>query len=335
MLSPEVEEKVLDLYRDVGEIVESKKVTEGYLSNNRIISNKNQKFFLKQYEQGYTIEHIESIFKASEFFSSKNLPIIMPIKNSLKQLYFQIDSDIYALFPFVESNTVDRYHIKKENIISLAETLAKIHLLSSNGVPIQIDRYQKTANKEKFLNIHAEIMDVLKAKKELNKFDKLALKSLELKKSTVTSSSDTENQSISTYFNHLLHGDYHEKNMFFDRFGKVEYIFDLDKTKIGNRLSELIRSMDYICLNTDYHSTKNLEKAKLYIHTYRKIYPFDKKDFEIALKEYYVKHAHSLWIESTHYLENSNRVDHLLQYEINTLDYLPKNFEKFIKILEI
>ena len=65
------------------------------------------------------------------------------------------------------------------------------------------------------------------------------------------------------------------------------------------------------------------------------VIPFEKKDFEISLKEYYVKHAHSLWIESTHYLENSNRVDHLLQYEINTLDYLPKNFEKFIKILEI
>jgi len=178
-------------------------------------------------------------------------------------------------------------------------------------------------------------VDVLKAKKELNKFDKLALKSLEIKKSIVTSSSDTENQSISTYFNHLLHGDYHEKNIFFDKFGKVEYIFDLDKTKIGNRLSELIRSMDYIYLNTDYHSTKNLEKAKLYIHTYRKIYPFEKKDFEISLKEYYIKHAHSLWIESTHYLENSDRVDHFLQYEINTLDYLPKNFEKFIQTLEI
>ncbi len=335
MLSPEVEEKVLELYKDVGEIVESKKVTEGYLSNNRIISNKKQKFFLKQYEQGHTIERIDDIFKVSEFFSSKNLPIIMPIKNSLKQLYFQINSDIYALFPFVESNSVDRYHIKKENIISLAETLAKIHLLSSNGIPIQINDCQNIANREKFLNIHTEVTNVLKAKKKLNEFDKLALKSLELKKSIVTSSSDTENESIKRYFNHLLHGDYHEKNIFFDKFGNVEYIFDLDKTKIGNRLSELIRSMDYICLNTDYHSTKNLEKAKLYINTYRKIYPFEKKDFEISLKEYYIKHAHSLWIESTHYLENSNRVNHFLQYEINTLDYLPKNFEKFIETLEI
>ncbi len=335
MLNPAVEEKVLELYKDVEEIIESKKVTEGYLSNNRIISNKKQKFFLKQYEQGYTIEHIEDIFKASEFFSSKNLPIIMPIKNNLKQLYFQIDSDIYALFPFVESKTVDRYHIKKENIISLAETLAKIHLLSSNGIPIQINDCQNIANKEKFLNIHTEIMDVLEAKKQLDKFDKLTLKSLELKKSIVTSSSDTENESIKRYFNHLLHGDYHEKNIFFDKFGNVEYIFDLDKTKIGNRLSELIRSMDYICLNTDYHSTKNLEKAKLYINTYRKIYPFEKKDFEISLKEYYIKLAHSLWIESTHYLENSNRVDLFLENEIRTLDYLPKNFEKFIETLEI
>jgi len=332
MLSPEVEEKVLELYKDLREIVESKKVTEGYLSNNRIISNKKQKFFLKQYHPEYTIEKVNDIFKVSEFFSSKNLPIIMPIKNNLKQLYFQIDSDIYALFLFVESNTVDRHHIKKENIISLAETLAKIHLLSSKGIPIQIDRYQNIANKEKFLNNYGKIMNVLKSKSELDEFDRLVLKHIEHKKVLVEKSLDEDNQSISIYFNHLLHGDYHEKNMFFDKLGNVEYIFDLDSTKIGNRLSELIRSMDYICFDT--YNEKNLEKVKLYINTYKKIYPFDKKDFENSLREYYIKRAHSLWIETTHYLENSTRVDHFLDYEIGALDFLPKNFEKFIKIVE-
>lgn len=335
MLDSQLEKTVIKLYKDVGEIIDSKRVKEGYLSNNQIIRNKSQKFFLKQYNQEHTIEKIEEIFKVSEFFYSNNIPIVLPIINNLKQLYFQFNSNIYALFPFIESQSVSRNNIKKENIISLAETLAKMHLLSSKGIPIQINSYQKTANREKFLNTYAEIMDVLESKKQLNTFDKLALKNLKHKKLLVEKSSEIENQSISTYFNHLLHGDYHEKNVFFDKLGNVEYIFDLDMTKIGNRLSELIRSMDFICLNTDYESTENLEKAKLYIHTYKKIYPFKKKDFEIALREYSIKKAHSLWIESTHYLNHSSRVDHFLENEIRILNYFPKNSETFIKKLEI
>jgi aminoglycoside phosphotransferase (APT) family kinase protein len=132
---------------------------------------------------------------------------------------------------------------------------------------------------------------------------------------------------------HLLHGDYHEKNVFLDTKGNVKHIFDLEKTEIGDRLHEVIRSMDFVCLNEGYDK-KGLEKAHVYIQTYNELYPIKEKDFLDALEDYYFKKANSLWIERTHYLEDSDRVDCFLENQLNSLKFFPKNFDRLVKLLE-
>ena len=105
-----------------------------------------------------------------------------------------------------------------------------------------------------------------------------------------------------------------------------------EKTKLGNRLSEVIRSMDFICLNGKY-TKQNIEKAHMYVQTYKEIYSFEYRDFLNALKGYWLKKANSLWIERTHYLNNSNRVDCFLEKELALLKYLPENYIKLGNLL--
>jgi Ser/Thr protein kinase RdoA (MazF antagonist) len=57
------------------------KVNRGYLSNNYILKNKDQKFFLKQYR--YQAESkVKQNLNIADFFHSHGIPTIKPLTNN-------------------------------------------------------------------------------------------------------------------------------------------------------------------------------------------------------------------------------------------------------------
>jgi Ser/Thr protein kinase RdoA (MazF antagonist) len=333
MLDPKLQNYIVQSYPQIKNISSAEKITEGYLSYNHILNTPQEKYFLKQYREEYTEDRVKEVHKIINFFSDKGIPSVTPIENKQGKTYFIFNSHIYTLFPFLNGIVEDRKNITEKPIKSLAKTLAKIHLVSSNGLPLRISSHHGIIDRNVFLDAYPEIIKAIKSKKEKDDFDKLALKVLKLKKFIVDKSKKRTESSVAVN-DHLLHGDYHEKNVFFDNDGEVKFIFDWEKTAIGNRLHELVRSMDFVCLDGHYEK-ENLEKARFYIQTYKELYPFDKVDFINSIEDYYLKNAHSLWIEQTHYLENSNRVDCFLENELALLKYYPKNYKRLIKDLGI
>lgn len=333
MLNHKLQNYIVQSYLQIETITSTKKVNEGYLSHNHILETNQGKYFLKQYREEYTEDRVKEVHKIINFFSDKGIPSVTPIENKQGKTYFIFNSHIYTLFPFLNGIVEDRKNITEKPIKSLAKTLAKIHLVSSNGLPLRISSHHGIIDRNVFLDAYPEIIKAIKSKKEKDDFDKLALKVLKLKKFIVDKNKKRVENSIAVN-NHLLHGDYHEKNVFFDNNGEVKFIFDWEKTAIGNRFHELVRSMDFVCLDGHYEK-ENLEKARFYIQTYKELYPFDKVDFINSIEDYYLKNAHSLWIEQTHYLENSNRVDCFLENELALLKYYPKNYKRLIKDLGI
>lgn len=318
-------------YPQINRIKGMDKVMEGYLSNNYIIYTNKEKYFLKQYEDIYTEEEIKDIHTVGEVFYKHKIPIILPIKNNLNQTYFIFNKKMYSLFPFVEGIKADSRTITQVSIKSIAKTLAQIHLISINGSPITISHKSSLINTDDFFNVFPKILDIINSIENKTEFDELALKTIKSKKDLLEQNEELI-KSFKEVNDHLLHGDYHEKNLFLDTNMNVKYIFDLDRTKLGDRLHELVRSMDFICLNGEY-SKEHLENAKIYVHTYYDIYPFDKEDLINSLKGYWLKKATSLWIERTHYIEGSNRVDCFLENELALLEYFSDNYIELADIL--
>ena len=328
----ELKDSLINKYQQLEKINKLEEVKEGYLSKNHIVYTDKYKYFLKEYRDVYTKEEIIDIHKVGRIFHKNNIPIILPIRNIKNETFFTVNNHRYSLFPFVEGVKVDREHITtKETIESIAKTLANIHMISLNGLPIKIHHEDSFINIENFFTGSQIIFNILNSIKDKTEFDQLALKTMDLKMSLLK-----ENEELIRSFvgvkDHLLHGDYHDKNIFLDNNGDVKYIFDLEKAKIGDRLQELVRSMDYIFLNGEY-GKENIENAKLYVQTYYDIYPFDKEDLINTLKGYWLKKATSLWIFNTHYVEKSNRVDCFLENELALLQYFPDNYIKVADIL--
>lgn len=333
MLNRKLQNYIVQSYLQIETITSTKKVNEGYLSHNHILETNQGKYFLKQYREEYKEDGVKDIHKVVRLLFNKGIAAVKPIKNKNGDTHFIFNSHIYTLFPFLSALTVDRNNITKKSIKSLAKTLAEIHLQSSNGLPLKISSRQGTIDRNIFLGAYPEIVKAIESKNKKDDFDELALKVLKLKKSIVDKSTKRTESSVAVN-DHLLHGDYHEKNVFFDENGEVQYIFDWEKTKLGNRLHEVVRSMDFVCLDGNYEG-ENIKRARLYIQTYKELYPFDKVDFLNSLENYYLKNAHSFWIEKTHYLENSNRVDCFLKNELALLKYYPKNYKKLAQCIGV
>jgi Ser/Thr protein kinase RdoA (MazF antagonist) len=302
----------------------SEKVTKGFLSENHILTDGKEKYFLKRYRFNNR-ERIEEIHTLKKYFADGGIPVILPLINSNQETYFLFEGGFYALFPFINDKQLETEYLDKTAIKSLGEMLGRIHKLgSSANLPIKerFKPWSKTEALGKVKLIEAEI-----AKLEvLTDFDKIAQANIELKKQLILNNS-TIYDDLALPSNTLIHGDYLFHNVFFDQNNQVSWVFDFEKTDYSPKTYELFRSMIYSLFNGDI-TNESLIKAKLYLDSYLTNSPVTQDELKRGLKLYFLKAIHGFWVESEHYLKNNNRVDHFLEIEFKRLKFLTENLTK-------
>lgn len=298
--------KLQELYPDL-EIEESfGKVAGGYLSDNFSIGNNEKKYFLRQYRSQYDRERIESMHRIKKFFLENGIPIIPPIETSEGKTFFELKGRFYALFPFIEEETIEASNLSFGSIRSIGKMLAKIHVLSKDGFPNITEVKTEIFNKEKAIEQGEEFLKIIKEKEKLDDFDRMALRQITYKLEKIREN-DTTVEDLSLKSDHLIHGDFHELNLFFANNGEVKFVYDLEKAVIAPRAYEIARSLDYICL-TKFDEDHYI-KAKEFIKAYRSIYELSDQELRKGWIFWCLKNVHSFWIEKAHYLENNTRTD--------------------------
>lgn len=330
---PEELEKVLSIVNkiyDLGKLTVLKKVEAGFLSNNFILKGDKDKYFLRQYRFDDT-EKIKEIHLKKFFFAKNGIPVILPLPTKKGDLIFDYQDKYYSLFPFAEGKIMKKGALPDTAIVSMAETLAHIHLLSKNDCPPISNNKERKWETEKFLEDADSILKIIEKKTKKDSFDNLAVKAIKLKMSLARDFLDKKS-SPKLKNDHIVHGDYHNLNIFFEDSGHVKYVFDIEVGSNSNRVFELLRSIDLSFFDGGY-SRDRFTKALLYLRSYNRIYPLDKGEIRDAVIFYHTKNFHSLWVERAHYLNDSNRVDVFLEKEYERLRYFTKNLNEFIKTL--
>ncbi len=301
------------------------KVKKGSLTQNHILTTDDTKYFLKQYifDNRSKIEEIHMIKK---YFVDGGIPIVLPITNVEGNTFFFYENRYYALFPFVSDKQLETGSMNDTATISLGEMLGKIHLLGRDAkLPIK-DKFNPW-NKEKSLKKIESINKELNKIIEPTDFDLSAIESIKLKKQLIEENTLTY-KDLNLSNDHLIHGDYLDHNVFFGDDNKVSYVFDLEKASYSPRMRELFRSMIYSFLSEDF-TKESINKAKLYLQSYLKVYPVSKDELSKGLKLYYLQAIHSLWTEREHYLNNNLRADEHLKKDIMRVKYLSQNYDEF------
>lgn len=325
-------EKIRLLYREARKAELVEKVSGGYLSHNFILRSDTDKLFLKQYRFD-NIKKIQEIHRVKNFFKEGGIPIILPIRNTDGESIFEDNGKFYALFPFVDGRIIRRTEKSQKAFASAGEILGRIHILSRDGFPDIIDSYDRQWDKVEFLKKAQSMKKTIEAIPQKTTFDKLALETINLK-IRLAEENDICYEDLALKKDHIIHGDYHGQNIFYDDNDEVQNIFDIEKAELSPRALEVARAIDYMCFSNEY-GTKNFNDARNFLSAYREIYPLDTGELARGVKAYYLKKAHSIWIEEEHYIKNNFRVDCFLEDELLMLIYYPDNFDEFIHKLSV
>lgn len=313
-------EKINDLYAI--KVTSSEKVTKGFLSENYFLSDGKNKFFLKKYRFDNS-ERVAEIHASKKYFAGGGIPVILPIPLLDSKTFFEDNGAYYALFPFVDARNLETGSLTPNAIVSLGQTLGRIHLLGRDSKLVINDHF-KIENEEKtFIKIENILSKIPKADKQSD-FDKIALLNIELKRDLLLKT-QFKNATISDFgleCDHLIHGDYLDQNVFFDDNDNVNWVFDFEKTNYSPRTYELFRSMIYGFLSAENITSSDLNNVKKYLEAYSSVYPISKDEIKRGLELYFFKMIHGFWVEGEHYLKNNTRVDHFLQNDYWRVKYL-------------
>jgi len=309
----------------------TEKIDKGFLSQNfKLVSKTGQKYFLKQHRHKEE-QLIKQVMLAEEFFSSHQIPIVLPIEDKSKNKYFKFQDNFYSLYPYIEAISISRNNISAEALENMGAMLAKIHLAGKTADQQSFSKRSSNLKHSKFYTRYDAISNAIQEKGIKTEFDRMAhsiLKAkLELSKSLIWQDSEME-----IPYDHLIHGDFHDNNIFFDGQSNISHIFDLEKTEIAPRLYELVRSIDYVCFNSGYDQY-TYDKALIYRDAYNSNYSINLNELSNALKAYIFAKIHDTWILHEHYINKNNRVDVFLPIHFQSIIYLKNNPNNWIERL--
>jgi len=329
MLNSDLTILIQKLYGFASQVLIVKKVTDGYLSENHIIMTGRTKYFLKKYRFSER-ERIEEIHRAKAFFSEKGIPVILPI-SAQEGPFFEWKGHFYTLFPFVEGNKYRRLELTAKALEETALLLARIHTFGKTAPSEIVKERLVTWNKKDFLLRASNLLVLIDGKETRSDFDIMAKRLLQ-EKIILAENLSTRYEDFQLGPEHLVHGDFHEQNIFFDNTDHVLAIFDWEKANFMPREIELARVLEFFCFYGNYKE-ENFTKAGVFLKAYQSVYPISKKILANGIRVWNLNQIHSLWVLEEHYLQNNTKVDDFLNSQINFLEYHKVYDEDYIKYL--
>ena len=310
-MSPELLQTIEGAY-GLPPIIKTQDVATGVLSSNWILHTSDTRYFLKRYRYPERAR-IESVHAVKAHFSTAGIPIIMPFATRDGQTCYTFGDHHFALFPYIVGTESTRGALSDTSIISIAEMLAHLH---QAGRDVRLTCEIPTFNawsKERFVSKAEPLLTHLRAIEAPTPFDILALQDLNEKYIFVESNSIAF-EGLNLPSDHLLHGDFLDHNLFFDNTGLVSHVFDLEKATYGPRVYELLRTI-FLCIFDGEITSQNAHQAKLFMDTYRALYPISNDEIERGIITFLTKTMHNTWIQNEHYILNNYRADMYLETE--------------------
>ncbi|QQS23122.1 phosphotransferase [bacterium] len=310
------------------------RVEEGVLSNNYILEADGQKYFLKHHRSNI-VHKIGQIHQVEKYFSQQGFPVILALPTKDNKLYFTSEDQYYSLLPFTPGKLVKRESLSGNQIKAMGEFLAKLHLAGKNHDEFKLEAL-KSVNGENFSQFVTDIQSKLKEKPNLTPVDIMAAEHLELQKQ-LADKIGYKIFSPQLPSDHLVHGDYHDYNLFFDEFDQITALFDFEKTEMSLRTFELIRALEIVCFHGSFKQN-NFANAQVFLQAYHSLYPVVPEELEEAINFSYLGRVFSTWITGDVYLKGNSRpavylheTHFNLKYFSSHLDYFKSQLLSYIK----
>jgi Ser/Thr protein kinase RdoA (MazF antagonist) len=327
----------LDALYGIGRVAESQPVAAGFSARNSLIRTGKGRYFLKRYRFGDLLR-LQAAHAAKFYFAAAGVPAIKPLKNVQGASYFLYGEKYYALFPQVQAKQIGRGRFSPQALESAGAMLAQMHHIGRGQVlpALRASGRRLRLVEAEFGPRAQRLLELLKRQEKPNDFDRLAAEFIGLKLRLAADYREGDDPIHRLPFDHMVHGDYHDGNMFFSEGDRINWICDWEKVTVAPRAVELIRSMEFICFGdiSDYvpvFGEQNFAAARRYLQAYTTAYAVPKDEFVAAYQAYYWGRIIELWVETEHYIEGNRRLDVFLRPRYTFVRYYAEHLEACIE----
>ena len=298
----------LGLFKHVSEINNS------FSKNHYKFITSKSRYFVKVYK----IDELKNVMSAAEaeiFFSRGNLPVLKRISDLDGNGYLVMGSNIFIVFPYVTIPKIRRWG--KELYHELGDFLGKMHRYSI-----------KTSSKNNFetFNFNKEVspslrsmqllLNVLRNKKIMNKYNGLAVDNLMIK--IINLKKIPLEKSILPDVT-LIHGDFHPGNLCI-RNNKIKMIYDFDNYCLKSIYYELTKVIIGTCFNGSFDE-KNFVRTRYFLKGYQRHVILKPNILKMAIQICYFEVFNSFWIEEKWVKKPTTGLADLMEKEKQTLNY--------------
>lgn len=312
-------------------------VTAGYLSRNWHLTAADRGYFLQEYRFA-EITPVAAAHASLFHFQRAGIPTIAPLPAQDGQTIWRYADRFYALFPFVTARQLRRGALSLTAVQSIGTMLAQLHRAGQQVTLPHVQRRRLKDNRPTFQTQAQLILDLIRRQPAQSAFDQLAVQTLQRQLALVEVTA-IDYATLALASDHLLHGDFHDGNLFFDEQEQVCYVFDWEKTEIAPREIELVRALLFICFSNPDNfcatfTPANFRLGEAFLAAYQAHYPVRPAQVVAALHARYWGSLCSLWVVEEHYLQHNRRVDPFLEATLAEITYFADHLSPFVTWLQ-
>jgi Ser/Thr protein kinase RdoA (MazF antagonist) len=287
---------------------------EGVLNKNYVLTTDMGTYFIKSVREKRKLE-IPYIAGVEEYMRAQGIPAVCMLKNAHGDTYVQYDSDVYTVYPFLQSDRSHSYGLN--DFKTMGVMLGKIHEAGSSNVPTPLkSRIFKEKEDVMITGKLHEYRDLITSKESLDETDQLFLTYIDTKLNLIPRLAP-----ILLENDVLAHGDYHARNLLISGSREIIGVCDWEKAEMSPRAYELARSIQYVCFEDDEQDDiKSLEYAKAFLEGYISVLPITKQDIENGFALRFRKMVFSFWIESQYYTNYDSRSNKFIPHVIRLIN---------------
>jgi len=308
-------------------------VDAGYLSRNWLIATNDGHYFLKQYRfDDFT--PVAAAHTALFHFHRSGIPVIVPLATVDDQTICTWHERYYSLFPFVTARQLRRGALSQQAVQSIGTMLARLHLAGRNVKVPHVRERLPQDGRARFVREATTILERIARQSPHTQFDELAATTVRRQLALVAETA-MDYTTLGLAADHLLHGDFHDGNLFFNKRDEVSALYDWEKTEIAPRESEVVRALLFTCFSNpdNFRGTfalRNFALGEQFLKAYHTCYPLELATLRAAVHARYWGSLCSLWVPTEHYLRQNHRVDLFLESNLAEITYFAGQMAPFV-----